>query len=410
MLGSSSTTRTVSVADSGCARAPPLLRRSAPPPAAGKCALIAVPKPGSEESATAPPALGHDPVDDRQPQARPLALGLGRVERLEGARGDLAVHADPGVLDREPDEVARLDRGVEAGLAAVELDVLGRHRERPAVRHGVARVEREVDQRLLDLAAVGLDRPELRAEVGRQLDVLAERALEERLEVGDDVVQDRATRATGLVAAEDRQLPRQRGAAPAGAPDLLDVGAHRGALIELVDDELGVVDDHPEDVVEVVGDAAGELPDRLEAAGLAELRVDRLTPGSPLQPESPGSALALAFEVGRDVAQRVMRIVPRSVSTSVTIASTGSSLPSPRRAADGRARRPTRGRTVSISRPRSSSAARPESRDMALLAKTTSPTRRRPGSPTARHPRAARMSHRAFRSQSSSLPRQGGQQ
>ena len=67
-----------------------------------------------------------------------------------------------------------------------------------------------------------------------------------------------------LAAGEDHQLADEADAALGGAPDLLDVGGGRGAGRHATRSESGVVDDHPEDVVEVVRDPAGELADHLQ--------------------------------------------------------------------------------------------------------------------------------------------------
>src|SRR5206468_3049397 len=74
-----------------------------------------------------------------------------------------------------------------------------------------------------------------------------------------------------LAPAEDQELASEVGRSPGGVPDLLDVLERGRVFGELVGHELRVVDDDPEQVVEVVGDAAGELPDALHAASLVEL-------------------------------------------------------------------------------------------------------------------------------------------
>ena len=58
-------------------------------------------------------------------------------------------------------------------------DVGGADRERAAVRHGVARVHREIDDHLLELVQVGLTGQRSRAGVELQLDVLAEQPPEQ---------------------------------------------------------------------------------------------------------------------------------------------------------------------------------------------------------------------------------------
>ena len=207
------------------------------------------------------------------------------------------------------------------------------------------------------------------------------------------------------------QLPRQRGAAPGRAPDLLDVGAHRGALVELVDDELRVVDDHAEDVVEVVGDAAGELTDGLEPAGLAELGVDRLAPGSPLRPTSPGCWRSRSPSRSAEMSRSALTASSRARSRrSATIASTGSSLTSPLE--------PLMAALVDLQRRQEGLDLTPDELvGVAARAASTSRRSRRGRAPTRRLIRIAAgaasrsrsYGHRPLRSQSSSLPPPGRQ-
>ena len=73
-----------------------------------------------------------------------------------------------------------------------------------------------------------------------------------------------------LLAAEGEQLRRQPARALAGLPDLLEIGRHAPtSLAHLLERELAVAEDDGEQVVEIVGDAAGELADRLHFLRLA---------------------------------------------------------------------------------------------------------------------------------------------
>ena len=99
----------------------------------------------------------------------------------------------------------------------------GGDRERAARRHGVAGVEREVDQHLLGLPGVELDRRQPVVQPRAQVDVLAERAVQQALGVADDLVELQGTRRGALLAGEDQQLSRERRGAVDGAADLLEV-------------------------------------------------------------------------------------------------------------------------------------------------------------------------------------------
>ena len=115
-------------------------------------------------------------------------------------------------------------------------------------------------------------------QVGVQHDVLAEGAVEQLLDLGDDVVEVEHPRLDDLAAGEGEQLVGQGGGAFGGPLDLSDVACQPPAIDsgwvrggEFLGDERGVVEDHREQVVEVVGDPAGELAEDLQALGLLEL-------------------------------------------------------------------------------------------------------------------------------------------
>jgi hypothetical protein len=100
---------------------------------------------------------------------------------------------------------------------------------------------------------------------------LADRLAQQRREVGDQHVEIDGQRVQALAAREGQQLAGQ-------GPALLGRQAHRldlpGQLVLLAGaplDQLDIAQDHGQQVVEVVGDAAGQLADRLHLAGVAQL-------------------------------------------------------------------------------------------------------------------------------------------
>ena len=76
-----------------------------------------------------------------------------------------------------------------ARVVVVQIDVRGLDGQLAAVRHGVARVDREVHEDLLDLPGIGLDVPEAADQEKRQLDVGAEEPTEHLLHPADAHVQ-----------------------------------------------------------------------------------------------------------------------------------------------------------------------------------------------------------------------------
>ena len=107
-----------------------------------------------------PARLRDDAVHRRQPEAGALARLLGREERLEDARARRVVDARAGVAHREHDPAADWHAGVVRRGRVLDVDVLGGDGEHAARRHGVARVDDQVDHDLLELSGVGAHRAE----------------------------------------------------------------------------------------------------------------------------------------------------------------------------------------------------------------------------------------------------------
>ena len=146
---------------------------------------------------------------------------------------------------------------------------------RSAGRHGVAGVDRQVHDDLLELAGVGAHAAEVLAQRDRQPHVLADEAAEHLLHLLDDVVEVADAGLDHLLAAEGEELAGERRGALRGLADLVEPAVVLCAGPSSRGRELAVAEDHAQEVVEVVGDAAGELPDRLHLLGLAELLAPR---------------------------------------------------------------------------------------------------------------------------------------
>jgi hypothetical protein len=71
-----------------------------------------------------------------------------------------------------------------------------------ALRHRVARVDREVHEHLLQVSGVGADGPERLGQVGSDLDLLADDAPEHSLQPTHDAVEVDLHRGEHLLAAE----------------------------------------------------------------------------------------------------------------------------------------------------------------------------------------------------------------
>ena len=157
-----------------------------------------------------------------------------------------------------------------ADIGLVERGVGDFDRQPTALRHGVAGVEGQIENGALDLGGIGQGVPQAAADYGFDFDRFAEGAAQEFGHVADEAGEIDDLRVQGLTAGKGEELARQLGGA-VGAVDrvsdraLSAIVARRGAL-----QELEVAADHLQQVVEIVGDTAGQLAHRFHALRLRE--------------------------------------------------------------------------------------------------------------------------------------------
>ncbi len=104
------------------------------------------------------PRLMRKAVDLRQSEAGAFPERLGREERLENSRQDVRCDADPGIGHRQGNEVSfeLIDT-----VAFPQGDVERRQRDDASAGHRVTRIDRNVDQRQLELRDIDFDRPDI---------------------------------------------------------------------------------------------------------------------------------------------------------------------------------------------------------------------------------------------------------
>src|ERR1019366_1610224 len=118
---------------------------------------------------------------------------------------------------------------------------------------------------------IGLDQPELRAEVGFQQNILVDEPLQHALGAADQGVEIERARAADLAPSEGEQLLGEGGRAFAGAADFLNRRSLGIVCRKVVEEHVAVAVDDGQQVVEVVGDAAGEASDGLHFLRLQQL-------------------------------------------------------------------------------------------------------------------------------------------
>ncbi len=205
----------------------------------------------------------------------PSSDGLGGEEGVKDPLQGLGRHALPRVPHRDQ----RIDPRIEARRhpfrAALHHDGLGLHPQVTPSRHGIAGVHREVDDRLFKLNPIHPHRSDRRVEGELELDVLADDASEQRGDTLDRRVQVDDLGLQHLTTAERQQLPGEVSGAPPSLPDLAQKLSGRGVSDQL-EGELGATVDDGQEVVEVMGDAPGQLAHGLKLLGLSELRLQAL--------------------------------------------------------------------------------------------------------------------------------------
>ena len=188
----------------------------------------------------------------------------------------LGVHSGPGVAHRQQHVRAGPRAGVAPCEGLIQIDVRRSQGELAALGHGVAGVDHQVHDDLLDLSRVGLDPAERLPLHGGHLDVLSDHAAEHLVEVREEGVEIQHPGLDHLLPAEREELARQGGGALGRLLDLIDLGAHRVALGQALGDQLPVPGDDVQQIIEVVGDPARQPADGFHLLRLPKLLLELL--------------------------------------------------------------------------------------------------------------------------------------
>ena len=204
-------------------------------------------------------------VDLAQPQSGPLADLFGREERLEHARQNIRSDTAPGIRHADLDELAAQ---TILCRTACERHRPRTDRQRPSAPHGVACIHCKIEHRQLELARINLDRA---APGNRHFggDIAAQRSIEHVLELGEMLGEIDHRRRKRLPPRKGEQLARQIFAAIGCVRDHIE---QAGMLLPgqiAPQARYASADDHQQ-VVEIVGDPAGQLSDRLQTLGLSQ--------------------------------------------------------------------------------------------------------------------------------------------
>ena len=134
-------------------------------------------------------ALLNDAVHRGKPQPRTFAPLLGGEKGFKDVRERSSVHARPRVGHRQYHVASNLGTRMVPGVGLVQLHIAGLDFEFAAHGHGVARVNCQVHDDLLDLALVGFHVAQLRIQRQRYFDVFSQQPRKHFFHIGSERVE-----------------------------------------------------------------------------------------------------------------------------------------------------------------------------------------------------------------------------
>ena len=159
------------------------------------------------------------------------------------------------------------------GVALAPFHNRGFDPQPAALRHGVPGVHRQVHDHLLQLVRIGVDRRGARLQFEAQLHVFAHQARQHRLQFAHHAVEIEHARLQDLFAAESQQLLSQRRGAFSSLVDLFQALPAGIVPVQRAEQHPAVAVNHRQQVIKIVGDAAGQPADRFHFLRLHQLRL-----------------------------------------------------------------------------------------------------------------------------------------
>ena len=242
------------------------------------------------------PVILDDAVNHGQAQAGAGTDALGRKKGIEDALEGRLVHTGPGIGDLQHD----IRSGRRLGRAPVVLARRGHggaNRQASPIRHGVRGVDPDVQYDLLDLIGIHLDRHEVHGQVFFDRDHLGDGARQDVKGLVHDRIQRQRLEIAFDLAAEGQELAGQLAGPLGGGFDFLKRPGIQAPRRLVQKQQLRISGNGLQEVVEVVGDSAGQGADRLHFDGMDELSLQRLAAFLGLDPG--GDILERAHGPGR---------------------------------------------------------------------------------------------------------------
>ena len=194
-------------------------------------------------------------------------------------RSRLGVHTGARVAHSERDVVSDGSFGVLIDLPAIEPAIPGLDDHTAAERHGVACIQRQIQNDLIQLPGIHLHVPRLFGLPGYDLDVGRNQPSQHLDQIGHGGIYVQHFGLQHLLAAEGQHLPCEHGGARARFTDILNVPAPAVSRIEVGDRQVAVAQDDGEQIIEIVRHPARQAPYRLQLLRLAEIGFQALALG-----------------------------------------------------------------------------------------------------------------------------------
>lgn len=222
--------------------------------------------------------LFHNGVDRGEAEAGVFARLSGAEERFEEVFLIFFGETKAGVSDGEEDVLA----GAEMDLVVQrlgELQVFCSKGEAAAVEHGVTSVNGEIDDKRLELAAIGTNLAGGLRQVAVGFNGVAHETADQGHHLLKDNIEIERLGGSDILAADGEELIGEADGALGALNYLLDIFLERVFGLETGADEAAIAGDDGEKVVEVVGHAAGEAGDGFHFLGVEKLEFVMLAAG-----------------------------------------------------------------------------------------------------------------------------------
>src|SRR4051812_9342964 len=192
-------------------------------------------------------------------------------------------HSSAGVCDADLDVIAgrNLIDGRFLFFGSCDGDGRRFQAERSAMDHRVAGVHDEVEDNLGELTWIDFRVGAVFAAVQMTFDrdVFSEEAQQRTFEIRDESINLEYSRREGMLTAKGEQLSGKNGRASSRIPDFADMVSDRAFHPDLIQEQVAVTENGSEEIIEVVGDTAGELAEGFHLLRTNELILELLSRG-----------------------------------------------------------------------------------------------------------------------------------